>query len=156
MIIGHLNALPLAGLPPALFALLSHSDCTLQTLSARDDGRWQRKNAAWFCHIGPAQTQPRAQRHTEYHHQFADIQIVLTGDELIYAGALPVGQPDDEERKPDLFIASGCEPDVAIRLGAGNFAVFYPGEPHQALCAVRAPMTVRKAVFKIPRSMLEI
>ena len=69
MIIGHLDALPLAGLPPVLYALLSRPDCTLQALSELDDGRWQPDNAPWFCQIGPAQTQPRAERHTEYHHQ---------------------------------------------------------------------------------------
>ncbi|MCV5979533.1 YhcH/YjgK/YiaL family protein, partial [Escherichia coli] len=31
----------------------------------------------------------------------------------------------------------------------------YPGEPHQALCAVSTPAPVRKAVFKIPAEMLE-
>lgn len=155
MIIGHLSALPLAGLPPVLHALLSRPDCSLQALTARDDGRWQPQDAAWFCHIGPVQTQPRAGRHTEYHRQWADIQIVLAGEERIYAGTLPVGQPGDEERKLDLFIAGSAEHGVAIRLGAGDFAVFYPEEPHQALCAVTVPETVRKAVFKVPRAMLE-
>ena len=156
MIIGHLNALPLAGLPAALYALLSRPDCTLKALCERDDGRWQPENAPWFCHIGPAQTQPRAERHTEYHHQWADIQIVLAGEEHIYAGALPAGRPEDEERKPDLFIAPSAEHSVRIRLADGDFVVFYPGEPHQALCAVEAPMMVRKAVFKVPRAMLEV
>jgi len=41
-------------------------------------------------------------------------------------------------------------------LRSGDFAVFLPGEPHQALCAVQAPMTVRKAVFKVPRALLEV
>lgn len=91
MIIGHLSALPLTGLPPVLHALLSRPDCSLQALTARDDGRWQPQDAAWFCHIGPAQTQPRAGRHTEYHRQWADIQVVLAGEERIYAGTLPVG-----------------------------------------------------------------
>ena len=156
MIIGHLNALPLAGLPTALYALLSRPDCTLQALNARDDGCWQPQDCAWFCNIGPAHTQPRAERHTEYHHLWADIQVVLAGEEYIYAGTQPVGQPDDEERKPDLFIARASEHSVTIRLGVGDFAIFCPGEPHQALCAVESPMTVRKAVFKIPRTMLEV
>ena len=59
---------------------------------------------------------------------------MLAGEELIYAGARPVGKPDDEERKADLFIASSSAHSVGIRLGAGDFAVFSPGEP-QALCA---------------------
>lgn len=43
-----------------------------------------------------------------------------------------------------------------MTLRSGDFAVFLPGEPHQALCAVQAPMTVRKAVFKVPRALLEV
>lgn len=156
MIIGHLNALPLAGLPTVLRQILDRADCTLTALSARDDGRWQPESCPWFCHIGPAQTQPLAERHTEYHHQWADIQVVLTGEETIRAGMQSVAQPGDEERKPDLFIAPGAVHPVCITLKPGDFAVFLPGEPHQALCAVNQPMTVRKAVFKVPRALLEV
>ena len=70
---------------------------------------------------------------------------MLDGHERIYAGSLPVSLPDDEERKPDLYIT----------VHGGDFALFMPGEPHQALCAVAAPAEVRKAVFKVPRDMLE-
>ncbi|MCU6671498.1 YhcH/YjgK/YiaL family protein [Enterobacteriaceae bacterium H4N4] len=156
MIIGHLNALPLAGLPPALRQILDRPDCSLAALSARDDGRWQPEDCPWFCHIGPAQTQPEAQRHTEYHHLWADIQVVLVGDETIRAGMQSLAQTGDEERKPDLWIASEAVHPVSIRLGRGDFAIFFPGEPHQALCAVDQPMTVRKAVFKVPRALLEV
>ena len=156
MIIGHLNALPLAGLPAALQAILMREECSLAALAARDDGRWQPEGCAWFCHIGPAQTQPQAQRHTEYHHQWADIQVVLAGVETINAGMQSLATPGDEERKPDLFIATGAAHPVSITLRSGDFAVFMPGEPHQALCAVAEPMTVRKAVFKVPRALLEV
>lgn len=155
MIIGHLNALPLAGLPSVLREILDRPDCTLAALTARDDGRWQPEGCPWFCHIGPAQTQPQARRHTEYHHQWVDIQVVLSGVEIINAGMQSLAQEGDEERKPDLYIAPGAVHPVSIRLKRGDFAVFLPGEPHQALCAVDAPMTVRKAVFKVPRALLE-
>jgi YhcH/YjgK/YiaL family protein len=59
-------------------------------------------------------------------------------------------------RKPDLFIAPDAAHPVSITLHSGDFAVFLPGEPHQALCAVAEPMTVRKAVFKVPRALLEV
>ncbi len=156
MIIGHLNALPLAGLPPALRQILERADCSLAALAARDDGRWQPQGCPWFCHIGPAQTQPQAERHTEYHALYADIQVVLTGEETICAGMQSVARTDDEERKPDLWIAPGVVHPVSMTLRSGDFAVFLPGEPHQALCAVEAPMTVRKAVFKVPRALLEV
>ena len=155
MIVGNLNALPLAGLPPALRQILAHPQATLAALSARKDGRWQPENCRWYCDIGEASTQPAARRHTESHHQWADIQVMLAGCEVINAGTLRVAQDSDEERKPDLFIARDCPLPVSITLHAGDFALFLPGEPHQALCAVDAPVTVRKAVFKVPGDMLE-
>lgn len=156
MIVGHLNALPLAGLPPVLREILDRPDCSLAALAARDDGRWQPQGCRWFCHIGPAQTQLQDQRHTEYHYLYADIQVVLAGEERICAGMQSVAQPGDEERKPDLWIAAGAVHPVSITLKPGDFAVFLPEEPHQALCAVGMPMTVRKAVFKVPRALLEM
>ena len=155
MIIGNLQALAMAGLPAALRAILEREDCRLEALKQREDGRFQPADAQWFCHIGPAQTEPAAQRHTEYHRQWADIQVVLAGNEVINASQQPLAQPDDEERKADLFIAAAPVLPVSLRLSVGDFAVFLPGEPHQALCAASQPERVRKAVFKIPRSLLE-
>ncbi len=155
MIVGHLNALPLAGLPRALRAILDLPECSLAALQARDDGRFQLPGAQWFCTVGPANTQYREQRHTEYHHQWADIQVLLDGEEIICAGSQFEPQTTDEERKPDLFITTTAELPVSMLLQPGDFAVFLPGEPHQALCAVAEPLTVRKAVFKVPRALLE-
>jgi YhcH/YjgK/YiaL family protein len=155
MIIGNLNALSLAGLPAALRQLLSRTDCSLDSLMVREDGRWQPDNGSWFCTIGHSQTQSPTLRHTEYHREWADIQVILTGCERIRAGTQSVAQADDEERKPDLFITHSCTPTAEITLQAGDFALFMPGEPHQALCMVERPATVRKAVFKIPRDMLD-
>ncbi|WP_447547571.1 YhcH/YjgK/YiaL family protein [Staphylococcus aureus] len=42
-----------------------------------------------------------------------------------------------------------------MTLHAGDFAVFMPEEPHQALCAIGTATSIRKAVFKVPRDMLE-
>ncbi len=155
MIVGNLNALSMAGLPPSLRQILAHPQATFAALGGREDGRWQPENCRWYCTIGEAHTQPAVERHTEYHHQWADIQVMLVGCEVINAGTRDIAQDNDEERKPDLFIASDCQLPVSIILHPGDFAVFLPGEPHQALCAVNAPGTVRKAVFKVPGDMLE-
>ncbi|QJT80609.1 YhcH/YjgK/YiaL family protein [Kosakonia sp. MUSA4] len=155
MILGNLNALPQAGLPAALRDILALPQCSLAALQAHDDGRLQPEQAAWFCNIGPANTQPQAQRHTEYHRLWADIQVVLTGEEMINAGTQYLPQESDEQRKPDLYITTTAALPVSVTLHTGDFAVFLPGEPHQALCAVNEPMTVRKAVFKVPRALLE-
>lgn len=56
--------------------------------------------------------------------------MVITGCEGINAGTRPIARENDEERKPDLFIAPSPENSVAITLHAGDFAVFMPEEPH--------------------------
>ncbi|UDJ80305.1 YhcH/YjgK/YiaL family protein [Kosakonia oryzae] len=155
MIVGNLNALTQAGLPTILRDILALPQCSLAALQAHDDGRWQPEQAAWFCNIGPAKTQPQAQRHTEYHRLWADIQVVLAGEEMINAGTQYLPQESDEQRKPDLYITTTAALPVSVALRAGDFAVFLPGEPHQALCAVNETMTVRKAVFKVPCELLE-
>ncbi|RRE14586.1 DUF386 family protein [Klebsiella pneumoniae] len=154
MIIGNLQALQQAGLPPALKQLLSSEACSLAALSARENGRFQPDDAPWFCTLSVVQTQPAAERHTEYHRQWADIQVIPAGEERIQAGMAPAMRPEDHELKPDLYMSAGpgeCLYSAASRRLRG----LYPGEPHRALCAVSTPAPVRKAVFKIPAEMLE-
>lgn len=156
MIFGNLNDLQQAGLPAVLRDILALPQCAFDALQTRDDGCFQLPGAEWFCSVGPVNTQLREVRHTEYHHQWADIQVLLTGEEIICAGTQYVPLETDEERKPDLFITTTAGLPVSMLLQAGDFAVFLPGEPHQALCAAAEPMTIRKAVFKVPRALLEV
>ena len=105
MIIGNLNHLSLAGHPAWVRNILLRPECSLSALSTREDGRWQPEGCRWFCTLGTSDTQPAELRHTEYHHLWADIQVVITGCEGINAGTRPIARENDEERKPDLFIA---------------------------------------------------
>ncbi|STW69698.1 YhcH/YjgK/YiaL family protein [Klebsiella pneumoniae] len=116
MIIGNLQALQQAGLPPALKQLLSSEACSLAALSARENGRFQPDDAPWFCTLSVVQTQPAAERHTEYHRQWADIQVILAGEERIQAGMAPAMRPEDHELKPDLYICQPAPESVSILL----------------------------------------
>lgn len=128
MIIGNLNHLSLAGLPARV--KYSAAPGVRYRRYPPEDGRWQPEGCRWFCSLGTSDTQPAELRHTEYHHLWADIQVVITGCEGINAGTRPIARENDEERKPDLFIAPSPENSVAITLHAGDFAVFMPEEPH--------------------------
>ncbi len=151
MIIGNLQALQQAGLPPALKQLLSSEACSLAALSARENGRFQPDDAPWFCTLSVVQTQPAAERHTEYHRQWADIQVIPAGEERIQAGMAPAMRPEDHELKPDLYICQPAPESVSILLRPGDFAVFYPGEPHRgAVCGFDAS-TGQKGSIQNPR-----
>lgn len=156
MIAGNLNHLALATLPAPLYRLLKQPEHSLSALNAMPDGRYQPEGAAWFCTIGSQQSAPQAARHTEFHRRYLDIQIVLSGEEIIRFGLADARPAGGEERKEDLFIVANTQLDQQVYLQPGDFVTFAPGEAHQALCAVADPIAVRKAVFKIPLSMLEV
>ncbi|EXU75655.1 YhcH/YjgK/YiaL family protein [Erwinia mallotivora] len=155
MITGNLKRLPLATLPPFLHALLARPEHSLAALQAQDDGRFQPEGEGWFYTISMAQTAAAATRHTEFHRQYLDIQIVLDGSETINFSCADARQQQAEEKKPDLFIVAQPQLPHSLRLTVGDFVTFYPGEAHQALCASGQPAPVRKAVFKIPLPLLE-
>lgn len=153
MIFGNLMSLHTSGLPIYFKNILSLPECSFTALMQMDDGKLQLTNNEWFCNIGSAQTQEWNQRYTEYHQCYADIQIVLEGEEIINYGVLDCIGDIAEEKKPDLFILHSPKLTQAVHLKVGDFAIFMPGEPHQALCMVSEPNQVRKAVFKIPLSL---
>ncbi|WP_033569120.1 YhcH/YjgK/YiaL family protein [Dickeya undicola] len=153
MIAGNLNHLPLATLPEPLWRILS--GFTLEGLNALPEGKYQPDNADWFYSIGTVSTAPKAERHTEFHRRFLDIQLILEGEEIIGYDLNDADKRPATERKPDLFILDQPQVPHAIRLAAGDFVTFYPGEPHQALCAINdQPAPVKKAVFKVPVELL--
>ncbi|ARJ41128.1 hypothetical protein B1H58_03325 [Pantoea alhagi] len=154
MITGNLQALPLATLPDRLYALLARPECALTALQAMPDGRWQPEGAGWFCTIGSSETAPAGQRHTEYHRHWLDIQVLLAGEEIIRYDVADAREIPAEERKPDLFIVENMQLRQQLYLQPGDFAIFAPGEAHQALCAVDKPARVRKAVFKVSPELL--
>lgn len=154
MIAGNLNYLALASLPEALLAILSLTEFNPETLNEHPDGCIQSKAEGWFCHIGDTQTATRETRHTEFHRDYLDIQIMIDGEEVIYYDFADVRQQQAQESKPDQYILEQPTLSQRIHLRPGDFAVFAPGEAHQALCAVTSPRKVRKAVIKVPRAML--
>ncbi|KAB7896370.1 DUF386 family protein [Rouxiella sp. S1S-2] len=156
MIAGNLHSLEMATLPDALLQVLTLPACSLEALRAREDGRFQPEGAAWFCSIANANTSPADERHTEFHQQWLDIQVVLEGEEIIGFDTHSVIGQYAVERKPDLFILENSRLSNQILLRSGDFVTFAPGEPHRALCCNKRPAVVRKAVFKIPFSTMKV
>ncbi|TKK17854.1 YhcH/YjgK/YiaL family protein [Enterobacter cancerogenus] len=154
MITGNLHYLALASLPDALLSILSRPEFKPEMLRRLPDGRLQPTAEGWFCNIGDTQTAERKARHTEFHQDYLDIQIMLDGEEMIYYDCVDARHQPAQERKADLFIPEHPNLRQHVHLQPGDFAIFAPGEAHQALCAVSSPRTVRKAVVKVPLTLL--
>lgn len=154
MIAGNIFHLPLATLPDVLWCILAENDLSFDKLKSLPNGRYQQEGAEWFYSISSPMTELATDRKAEIHYDYLDIQLILEGEEIIGYSLLDMRGADAFEKAHDLFILNELPVNNTIHLKAGDFATFYPGEAHQPLCAVGQPATVKKAVFKVPVSML--
>ncbi len=100
-------------------------------------------------------TKPLEECKVELHGRYVDLQVVLEGDETVCCvptDDLEVLEAFDAERDRGFFVYRPGR-ETRLRLSAGTFAAFLPGEGH--LTAWRTPaVTVRKVVFKLDRRLL--
>ncbi len=86
----------------------------------------------------------------EAHERYVDVQCVLAGEEkFLYANraSLTVTVPYDAEKDIGFYAFEFAEEVVCL---AGEGIVLYPNEAHLPGRAVTEPMTIKKAVIKIP------
>ena len=87
----------------------------------------------------------------EAHKRYADLQIVVLGDECMDGAALCdcVGAGGYFE-EDDYMFYDKCEGSITtVKAKAGTFAYFAPTDPHRPGIRCTSPR-VKKAVFKIP------
>ncbi len=154
MIAGNLGKLGKAILPPALRRILTTYAPSLQAVAAYSDGTHELEGRKVFVIVSSVQTEPIAHRRTEFHRANIDIQIVPKGSEWIGIGPFDWTAPDIPAEKPDVYYLDKAVTSNYLRLSPGDFAIFYPEEPHQALCAMDLPAPLRKATFKIHQEVL--
>jgi YhcH/YjgK/YiaL family protein len=95
---------------------------------------------------------PRAEGRWEAHQLYIDVQVVVSGDELMEVtevSRLHVTE-DFTPGKDLLFFGDYAEGSV-LRMRAGEVAVFYPADGHKPSLAAGSPaVLVRKTVVKVP------
>lgn len=154
MIIGNTAFLSQSLLPAALQEMLSRPELHVATLTKQADGVYELECKKLFYILSSNVTEPLVQRRSEFHQQYLDIQLVLSGEEGIAIGPLLKNAENYKAEKPDLYFSDDLEPDNQVNLREGDFAVFFPGEIHRPLCSVDGSAPVRKAVFKIDKHWL--
>lgn len=100
------------------------------------------------CIISTYETRSAVSKKYEYHRRFADIQIVLDGEEkLYYAGS---AECDGFDETADIGFTDTVAAETPVLLKPGMFCVLFPDEPHKPGCNSDAyPATVKKAVVKV-------
>lgn len=120
-------------------------------------GRYLIEDDKVFVLIVEAKTDSLENCRPELHNNYADIQILLEGDEIIGYGHMPVSQfTEDLLAEKDVAFTDTVTTEKLITLAPRDFALFYPGEVHRPLVALNDEGTaIRKAVVKVHRSLFE-
>lgn len=96
-------------------------------------------------------TKARAEGFFESHRAYIDVQVVVSGEEIIEV-LDTAGLQLKEDRTPakDVLIYHMVEAASALRLRAGDAAVLYPVDGHMPSLSTGRPGLVRKIVVKVP------
>ena len=128
------------------FPALSEVKKELETAMTREEGSY---NESVRYSVSEYRTRPKGTKGYETHRHAADVQIIVSGEEIIdiceNAGMKARGEYDPEN---DIQFFDG---ELALRYIArpGKFIVLFPGEGHEPNLSITEPKTVRKIVFKI-------
>lgn len=162
MIIGRLDTIEkeLALYPPAIQKRIQF--LLANDLSKLALGRHDIAGDEIFAKVATYTTEPIAQRRSERHEKYIDMQCLAMGKECIgvgtkqNAGAVDV---DDLQAHDILYYASkdGVREEMFITLGAGMFAVFFPWDVHRPNCnpSTGVASQVKKVVVKVSMQSLE-
>lgn len=99
------------------------------------------------------QAKPPAEGKWEGHERMIDVQVVVSGRELM--GVIEVSGlklTEDYRAERDLMFFAPAEGGSILKVGPGGVAVFFPEDAHMPSLADGAPEVVRKTVVKVPVS----
>ena len=97
------------------------------------------------------ETEPVEQGLMEAHRKYADVMLMLEGEEAIYVKPTPELAEITKEYDPDCdALLAKVDADAArIVLNPGRFVVFFPEDGHCPACALKEPRRVRKVIAKV-------
>jgi YhcH/YjgK/YiaL family protein len=121
----------------------------LQTLATDvADGRYELDGENLFYMVQTYETKPREEQEFEAHREYADIQILLDGEESIL-WAPREGLRLSKPYKPDAEFYSLIPGATDLVLRPGQFCMFMPDDAHAPCITHETQCTVRKAVVKV-------
>lgn len=118
------------------------------------DGRYEIEGDVIHATVMSYETKEAVDLRHEAHRDFADIQLLIEGEEVMYytpAQRLGIGTGYVEAKDYEHFERPENSSRLVVR--AGEFALFFPGEGHRANVAAHAPCLARKVVVKVRRPL---
>lgn len=115
------------------------------------DGRHEIDGNAIFANISTATTRAPLDIQLENHHNYADLQMVIEGEEYVYvdySSELTLKEHYCVEKDIEFYSADSKHTSPLL-LTPGRFLLLWPGEAHAPCVSVDKPQTVRRLVVKI-------
>ena len=116
------------------------------------EGKYELEGGAYVS-VQEYTTKARSEAKYEAHKKFIDIQMILSGRELIAVTPIEKMEIKDEynETKDVMFFQHNDECTDYV-LEAGDFLILYPQDVHMPGVCVNEKSSVRKIVVKVPVS----
>lgn len=155
MLLGDLSRADYAKSLPPVFARLCEKLKNLDLVNLPLG--WQDLEEGVRMNVMEFETSPAEEKKAEMHRKFIDIQLVISGEEMIEYG---LSEPDlalyDEYRDEDDYqLTAKIEHKNELILQPNMFAIFLPYEPHKPGNAVGGQnKLLKKLVVKVPVSYL--
>ena len=113
-------------------------------------GKYELENGAYIS-VQEYTTKARSEAKYEAHKKFIDVQLILSGKELIAVTPIEKMELKDEynELKDVMFYHHNDECTDYL-LEAGDFLILYPQDVHMPGVCVNEKSPVRKIVVKVP------
>ncbi|MDD3000755.1 MAG: YhcH/YjgK/YiaL family protein [Candidatus Riflebacteria bacterium] len=132
---------------PKVYKLIAQTD-----VKALPNGRHDLNDGA-YVNVESYVTQKRTERRFEAHVKFVDVQMILSGTEIIIVRPVEelknsVSTPYCAEKDIEFYTAPTGGKEHLLK--ENDALVLFPNEAHMPCVAVEAPQLVRKAVFKLP------
>lgn len=114
------------------------------------DGRIDIAGDDVFALVQSYVTVPTAEKRYESHRAYADIQLLLSGDEIIhYAPATALRPATDYDAQKDTLLYVDSPESTPLHCAAGTFAIFYPQDAHKPGCIHGSAAPIKKIVVKV-------
>lgn len=101
-----------------------------------------------FVNIVEYETTQPENRFWEAHREYLDLHLMLRGTEQIDGNFIHNMEAKAYVPKDDFLPLDG-QPNSHVILTEGDFLICYPKDGHRTAVAVREPVTIKKAIFKI-------
>jgi len=119
-------------------------------------GKYELPYEESFFFIVDDKTEPLAQRRSEIHHKYLDVQLILEGSEVFGYSEHPlISIEEDYLEDKDIAFSNKVQDEQFVTLSAGDFIIFSPKQPHRPLVAVDdKPAVVKKLIIKVNAALL--